>query len=476
MGNGKCGYHVAEWLAILLWQMGLARGLDAERGLSHVRPHNIRLSLLPNVAGEPPYWKGGGVRGTEPADDDDRPYFFLSYAHAIRGDATEAEDNDVWISQLFRDLSDHIAQLTGRPASKVGFMDRELRSGSEWPWRMSRSLAACRVFVPLYSRRYFQDTHCGQEWFAFRRRALNDSAIQSGHVNNIIPILWSPVREEQLPSAAKSIQVNTHEFGQPYADYGFFAIMKLSRFRDDYEWAVLNIARRICDAAEESLVPVVPPLDYDALPSAFDEGVPKDMAGDKPLRLIVAAPHRGNLPTGRGDAHYGRSPRDWNPYAPDTAQPLADFAIVLAKYHGYRPEVSDLYEQEEDLLSGDGPATGPAVLLVDPWEATQPRCQRILTKLDELNKPWIQIVVVWNRKDSELAAAESELRIVLETAMPVTLKDRVRPTALPAVRGVPSLDEIAQVLGDSMRHAARQYLKFAHSFAPALPQEPDDAR
>lgn len=426
------------------------------------------------------------MRGSRPAADDDRPYFFLSYAHAIRASDPDAEDNDVWVSQLFRDICEHIGQLAGRGADSVGFMDRELRSGNEWPWRLSRNLAACRVFVPLYSRRYFQSMHCGREWSAFRSRALNGHAENTGHVESIIPIMWSPVQVDQFPLAAQPIHFNPREFGQPYADYGFFAIMKVSRFKEDYEWAVLNIARRIFEVAEQTPVPPSPAVNYEALPSAFDEGAPRDMAGDKPLRLVIAASHRGDLPAGRGTAYYGQSPQDWNPYAPDTVQPLADFAIVLAKYHGYRPEVSALYEQAEDLLAEDGPATGPAVLLIDPWEVTRPRCQQILARLDQLSKPWIQIVVVWNRKDSEITAAEDELRAALEATMPLTLS-RMRPTSLPAIRGVPSLDEIAQVLGDSMRHAARQYLKYAPGypiggpphdggtrFAPPTPQEPDD--
>lgn len=404
--------------------------------------------------------EGGGVRGPEPAADD-RPYFFLSYAHAIRDNDPDAEDQDIWVFRLFRDLCNHIAQITGLPASKVGFMDRELRSGNEWPWRLSQNLATCRVFVPLYSRRYFQSMHCGREWSAFRGRARNGAADSSGHVETIIPALWSPVREDQFPLAAQSIHFDPREFGQPYAEYGFFAIMKLTRFSDEYEWAVLHLARRIVEVAEGRSVPPGPAVDYESLPSAFDEGAPRDMIGDKRLRIIVAAPHKGDLPAGRSPNHYGQVPRDWNPYSPDSVQPLADYAVVLARYHGYRPEVSDLYEQEDDLVSGDGPATGPAILLIDPWQATQPRCQRILAQLDELGKPWIQLIVVWNRKDGEMSAAEAELRAALEAAMPITLRDRVRPTALPAARGVPSLDDIPQVLADSMRHAARQYLKYA---------------
>lgn len=408
------------------------------------------------------------MRGPEPAAGDG-PYFFLSYAHAIRDNDPNAEDQDIWVYRLFRDLCRHIAEIAGLPPSRVGFMDRELRSGNEWPWHLSQNLATCKVFVPLYSRRFFQSPHCGKEWTAFRNRAQNGGSHSSGHVEAIIPALWTPVRTDELPRAAKPIHFEPREYGHLYADYGFFAIMKLTRFEDDYEWAVLNLARNIVDVAERTRIPPGPAMDYDSLASAWEEGAPREMAGDKRLRIIIAAPQRGDLPLGRGASHYGPAPRDWIPYAPESVQPLADYAVLLARHYGYRPEVSDIYEQADDLLSGDGPAAGPAVLLVDPWEAAQPRCQRILARLDELDKPWIQPVVVWNRKDSEMTAAESELRAALEATMPITLRDRLRPTSLLAARGVPSLDDIPVVLGDSMRHAARQYLKYAQGRQAGAP-------
>ncbi len=404
--------------------------------------------------------------------EDLTPFFFLSYQHAIRGNDPDAEDQDIWVSKLFRDLCNHIGVIEGLPPSKVGFMDRELRSGNEWPWQLSQNLATCKVFVPLYSRRYFQSPHCGKEWTAFRKRVQNGGGHASGHPDAIIPALWSPVRTEDLPRAAQPIHFEPREFGQLYADYGFFAIMKLTRFEDDYQWAVLQLARGIVAEARRAQIPPGPTMDYDSLPSSWDEGAPREMAGDKRLRIIIAAPNRGDLPAGRSAFHYGPTARDWIPYAPDTQQSIADYAVVLAKHYGYRPEVSDLYEQAEDLLSADGPASGPAVLLIDPWEATQARCQRILTRLDELDKPWIRLVVVWNRKDTEMTAAETELRGAIEAALPVTLKDRLRPTTLAAARGVPSIEEIPMVLGDSMRHAARQYLKYAHGRQQAIPPRP----
>lgn len=400
------------------------------------------------------------MRGPEPTADDGA-YFFLSYAHASRGVDPGTDDLDVWVHQLFRDLCGYIAQITGLPVGRVGFMDRELRSGNEWPWRLSRNLATCRVFVPLYSRRYFQSPHCGKEWSAFRNRARNGAAQDSSHPETIIPALWSPVRTDQFPQAAKSIHFEPRDFGDAYAEWGFFAIMKVKRFKDDYEWAVLQLARHIVEVAERTRVPPGPAIDYDSLPNAFEDGASADMTGDKRLRIIVAAPHLGDLPPGRSGHYYGQAAGDWNPYAPDSVEPLAAYARVLARYLGFRPEVSDLYEQEDDLLDGDGPATGPAVLLVDPWEATRPRCQQILARLDELGKPWVQLVVVWNRRDAEMTAQETELLKALDAAMPITRRDRVRMTALHAVRGVPSIEDIPPVLGDSMRHAARQYLRYA---------------
>jgi len=401
------------------------------------------------------------VRGAGPAAEDG-PYFFLSYSHAHRSDEREAEDQDAWVHRLFRDLCEYVSNETGLPANKVGFMDRELRSGNEWPWRLSWNLANCRVFVPLYSRRYFQSAHCGKEWSAFRDRARNGSARASDHTETIIPALWSPVRPDQFPLAARSIQFEPREFGERYADHGFFAIMKLTRFRDAYDWAVLSLARHIFNAAERTRVPPGPAMDYDSLPNAFAEGSLPDMAGDKRLRIIVVAPRLADLPPGRNAAYYGQAASDWNPYASESVEPLAAYARGLARYLGFRPEVTSLYEQEDDLLGGDGPAAGPAILLVDPWEVTRPRCQRILARLDELDKPWIQLVVVWNRQDGEMSAAEAELQAALDAALPITRRERVRVTALPAFRGVPSLKDIPPVLGDSMRHAARQYLKYAN--------------
>jgi FxsC-like protein len=423
------------------------------------------LESLPNVGDVAARLEGGCVHASG-GDIGDGPFFFLSYAHSHRQGGPDPDDPDKPVVRLFKDLCDHISDETGRPASSVGFMDRGLQSGNEWPWHLSRNLATCRVFVPLYSRRYFQSEHCGKEWAAFRDRARNGSAHASGHVEAILPALWRPVRLDVLPETAREIHFNPADIGQIYAEYGFHGIMKLARFSEEYDFVVYKLAERILRVAERAPDPG-PAMDYGALASAFRSA--PDMPGDKRLRIIVVAPRRGDLPPGRSGDHYGQSPRDWNPYAPDSVEPLAEHAVVLARRDGFRPELGDLYEQADDLMRDGAPGPGAAaVLLIDPWAALQSQCRQVLARLDELDKPWVQVVVVWNRKDAEMAAAEEELRRALAEAMPSRLNVSGRATSLLASQGVPSLSDVTPALKDAMRHAARQYLRYAQGHPPGV--------
>jgi hypothetical protein len=103
------------------------------------------------------------TEGYNSETEDAAPYFFLSYAHTPRF-AGEPGNPDIWVVNLFRDLCSDIMQLTNLPpGAKPGFMDRELRAGSDWPSGLAHALATCRVFVPLYSRRYFDSEQCGSQ-------------------------------------------------------------------------------------------------------------------------------------------------------------------------------------------------------------------------------------------------------------------------------------------------------------------------
>lgn len=411
------------------------------------------------------------VRGADAHDGyasaaaaDDAPCFFLSYAHGPRRDES-GHDPDLWIAQLYDALCEHVRLLTDLPpGGKPGFMDRELQQGHEWPWLLSNALATCRVFVPLYSRRYFKSEHCGREWFAFHRRALNQAAASGvGRIEAIVPALWLPVRDGQLPEAARSVSFQPDDFGPLYAQHGFYGIMKINRWRDAYEEAVYLLARRIVDAAEASPVQPGHALQYESLPSAFG-GAGAAGPGDKPLRLTVVAPQQDELPEGRDRSYYGPDVGAWNPYRPDSVRALADHAADLVRSLSYTPDVGDLYQHEAELLGGEAPSA-PQVLLIDPWALMQLECREMLRRLDRLDKPWVQVVVIWNQRDAQLQADAERVRTALDDALPRKFREG-RATSALAVRGVPSLQDFGAVLPTVIAAASRQYLRSASARLP----------
>ncbi|MGH3262091.1 MAG: FxsC protein, partial [Trebonia sp.] len=318
-----------------------------------------------------------------------------------------------------------------------------------------------------YSRRYFKSEHCGKEWFAFNRRRLNHKAKSASPVETIVPALWIPMPDSLLPEAATSVQYNAAGFNALYAEHGFYGIMKVGRWRDEYEEAVYLLAKRIVAAAEAS-----PPvgagggIPYDSIPSAFG-GLGAAGPGDKPLRVTVVAPTRDELPSGRDRSYYGKDIGEWNPYRGDSVRSLADHAAELARSLAYTPEIGDLYRHEAGLVGVD-PPSGPEVLLVDPWAALQPECRDILRRLDSMDKPWVQVIVVWNQQDAQMQADAERLRSALDAALPRKLREG-RATSALAVRGVPSLEDFGMVLPTVIAAAGRHYLRSASA---SLPQEP----
>jgi FxsC-like protein len=403
---------------------------------------------------------------------DNGPLFFLSYAHSPRDDGN-GRDPDLWVGKLYDDLCDHIKNMADLPiGTKAGFMDRELRQGHEWPERLSNALATSRVFVPLYSRRYFKSEHCGKEWFAFNRRRLNHRAKNARAIETIVPALWIPVPDEQLPEAAASVQYNSSDFSPLYAEHGFYGIMKVNRWRDDYNEAAYLLARQIVRAAEAS--PPVGPggqVQYDSLPSAFG-GTGATGPGDKPLRITVIAPSKDELPAGRDTAYYGKDIGEWNPYRQDSVRSLADHAAELARSLSYTPEVGDLYQHENGLV-GTEPPSGPEVLLIDPWAAMQHDCRDILRRLDSIDSSWVQVVVVWNQQDTQMRTDGDRIRAALEAALPRKLREG-RATSALAVRGVPSLEDFGMVLPAVIAAAARHYLRIASAPLALSPRDPGE--
>ncbi|GAA2140004.1 hypothetical protein GCM10009760_22810 [Kitasatospora kazusensis] len=333
-----------------------------------------------------------------------RPYFFLSYAHTPRAGTRGAGDPNHWVSKLYEDLTDAVLQITDLPdGAPVGFMDQSMHQGQLWAERLARELAVCRVFVPLYSPRYFNSVACGQEWHSFTQRPVYPQKQTSERTSGIVPVLWVAMGQYQLPEAAGKLQFNHSSFGPDYAAEGLYALMKLSYFRSEYELAVHRLAKRIVDVAAETVIPVGRPLDFQSQPSAFKAPAPTNQ-----LRISVFSYGQNELPPGRNSDYYGPRRVDWQPYQPESSRPLAEHAVRLARQLGFHPSVHEFDQEAEEILSSAEP-TAPGLLLLDRWALRDEQRREVVRKFDRRNPPWVSVLEPWNTGDADCVAHDLQL-------------------------------------------------------------------
>ncbi|MFE4582267.1 TIR-like protein FxsC, partial [Streptomyces chartreusis] len=214
-------------------------------------------------------------------------------------DGSGPANPDLWVHRLFHDLGEHIQHMTAH-AGAPGFMDGTMRAGQTWSSELGDSLARCRVFVPLYSPRYFISSWCGREWTAFGSRAAHHRvAGQPGIPSAVVPVLWAPVPDHRLPECVTEVPYRHPELGQRYQTFGLYGLAKLRAFRSDYEKAVLHLAQRIVDVGESIVVEHGHRVQLDAAHDAFAATPATTSTTGRTLRISVAAPSRDRMPEGR---------------------------------------------------------------------------------------------------------------------------------------------------------------------------------
>ncbi|WP_314246771.1 TIR-like protein FxsC [Streptomyces sp. DSM 40907] len=389
----------------------------------------------------------------------ERPYFFLSYAHTPRY-GTGGPDPDMWVERLFRDLCAHVMALTDLPPHRpAGFMDREIRSGEGWSDRLGSVLATCRVFVPLYSPRYFASETCGKEWFTFARRTAYHQARSASTAKAIVPASWVPVPEEHLPDVARRLDFDHHSFGERYATDGLYGLIKLRGYAEQYERTVYELAKRIVRVADTADLPVGRRVDYRSAPSAFGAPTPDENS----LRIALVAPTLSDLPAGRDPRYYGPGPDDWNPYHPDSKRPLAHLATELAYHLNNQVDITTLDEEVARVAAGDRPS-GPLILLVDRWALKVPALRERLAELNAVSRPGIGLLLAWNRHDAQSQAADRELNSLLAESLP-NLLSRNQMTSK-TDRGVLDMEEFGAVLPRIVAATYQGHLRYAVAYPP----------
>ncbi|MGW6916094.1 TIR-like protein FxsC [Kitasatospora sp. NPDC054939] len=437
VGDALCTLHPA----VLAWWGPAREPVDPPDQLWQALAKSAEPGYLPTLAAE------AGRRGlgrhadaltaarrrrtrlarTGSADREDgsaRPYFYLSYAHTPR----TGEGSVHWERRLFLDLCEEILQLTTVPAgAPVGVMDDSPELGERWRER-ARELATCRVFVPLFSPRYFGSELCGKEWQAFARRPVYPSSVGAERTSAIVPVLWAPPARLRLPPVASALQLSHVGFGPDYGTEGMNALMRLSYYRPSYEVALHRLARRIVEVAESTVVPVGRSLDLADLPSAFPAPRPHNE-----LRILVLSCRRAELPSGRDPRHYGERRTDWNPFGPAATGSLADRVAWAVRSLGYRPTVEELG------ADGGGPQDAPALLLLDGFALLDERGQALLRELGQDLPGWVVALQPWGPGDRAawegLAAARGVDRSWAARGTPVgpdLFDDEVRRAAMAA--------------------------------------------
>ncbi|WP_406456578.1 TIR-like protein FxsC [Streptomyces sp. NBC_00876] len=392
------------------------------------------------------------------------PYFFMSYAHTPGyGGGT---DPDMWVERLFQDLSGHVMAMTDLPAgAPAGFLDREIRSGEGWSERLGEVLATCRVFVPLFSPRYFASEMCGKEWYAFEQRVIHHRARTNRPASAIVPALWVPVPPSQLPGPAERLQFNHSDFGERYVTDGLYGLIKLRLFAEEYERAVYELAKRIVRVADTAAITPGRPVDYRTAPSAF--GPPGGGGASRPMKITIAAPARHDLPRERSADYYGDTPQDWNPYHPASARPLAQLAADIVRALNYQPVIAPFDWESAGEERAAQPST-PEILVLDRWVLRDEERRMRLAAYDTQDRPWVSVVVPWNREDPESRGAEAELTETLEMTMPARMRQG-RTFSRAAAKGVPSLEAFGRILPQVVEAAAQQYLRHAATYPPTYP-------
>jgi FxsC-like protein len=382
-------------------------------------------------------------------------YFFLAYAHTVER---------AWVVKFYKDVCVEIGERTTWPQDRVGFMDTSgIPLGGDWRDEVARALAGCRVFVPLYSPRYFTREECGKEWHAFAQRILDHRARYQGNPAPIVPALWTPMDAEEMPDVARRVQMNHVDLGEEYAEEGFYTLIKNSLYRSQYVTAVQRLAKHIIRAAETTRLRPCNVRDFGPLRNAFASPGAQAPA-DRRVTLVVAAPTRDRIPNGRNRIFYGTTTYDWNPFHPRCRQAIAEYAAEVARLHSYEPTILS-FEDGYELFTRCDPTTGLGLLLIDAWASADELLANRLRALDALDLGWVGTMVPWNAEDLQTRERADELRQNLSELMPSRL-GQARGFGLNTMGKILTLEQFRTRLPDVLEGALFRYLDHAEAHGP----------
>jgi FxsC-like protein len=398
-----------------------------------------------------------------------RPDFFMSYAPVPCQPGEDPDGPDRLATEFFEDLCQEVRSARGPAvAAEAGQFGPTLAEGAAWSDRLGHELAACRVFVPLYSPRYFASTLCSREFSTFLQRADRAAPVEPP----IVPVLWTPMHRAWPRVPAPPVSFGDTEMDVRFSTSGLYGLMALRDDDADYRTVLSVVRDRIVHLATASPIPSGLPVDLDTHRDPFA------LPPRSPLGLYLLAPTTGRLPAGRYASQYGETALEWNPYSQETPNNLVKHMADIATNLGYSPAPIAFDAALDHMLRND-PVNGPAVLVVDPWALDDPDWRAGLRAFDRRDCPWVGIVVAWDFKDQQ--TQDEQQRLIDQLNDTLAHRFAQRRIALRLDAGIAStLTDFGRTLSAIVQEAATQYLRQApftpHPTAPASAPRPSSGR
>ena len=343
--------------------------------------------------------------------------FFLSYARF---------DLDRHLRKFYQDLALEVRALAGietETLSEIGFLDLEnIDLGEEWSEKLRLGIHLSRVLVPLYSPTYFKRETCGKEFSAFSDPAnvyLGSSLpVNLLRPRPILPILWYPVRKDQLPATAPAtteIQFTKGNFPKVYSERGLQFILSTPGYARDYRIFLRWFAQRLIEVAEAEPKRTLDDLRFvarlrdakAAFPSAPQSSLEKKRTTLRLAKFVFIAAKAGEIDR-IGHAYGQNGSLDWRPCAPQEDEFVAAIAQDAARLEEFISEPQLTYRDLTPILKQALIDRAVVVVLVDAWSLTVPNYRHILLDSQGWNVH-SEVLISLNRSDPETARQIGEL-------------------------------------------------------------------
>jgi hypothetical protein len=151
-----------------------------------------------------------------------------------------------------------------------------MRGGESWTPELLEAVSTCHVFVPLLSKRFVASPWCSFEWKIFSRRQIHRRHPEaSGNGTAILPVLWSPIKNESLiPDVVANVQRFApgpidDKIVEAYLRNGIYGLQQTDSAA--YEAVTWELAMSIAEVDDSYTVEPATPDDRDLLQPLWGE-------------------------------------------------------------------------------------------------------------------------------------------------------------------------------------------------------------